>query len=418
MPPIPAGTDPSRVEDEPPSKKPRVSTPPPLYGSREYWDARYRQHHIRNVADNGQADAEAMPYHAWYFTYSDLRPLILPLLLGGKNTGRIDGDLFDGESDQFKMTEHGTPNKETQITSINNEAAKVGISDNKIDHKQNRKTDTSDSDSKDDDDENDEERDDGLVESCEFVEVDESDDESDGDESQEREGLAKDGPVSVLEIGCGDVPLGADLAIELISLEKEGATKVDAVIKKIVCCDYSPTVIAMLNTQKQEAKGLESDDLATLDTILDYQVADARKMPQYKDKSIELVLEKGTLDAMLSDKEAGVTNCIAIVTEIARVLTIGGYIVLVSHLNAHTKNGIEWLHEVILPGLRSGGRNATWEIEVHGSDGTDDVDTGKVAAPISPGPCVYIIHKMVAQAEDESAGTKETPNIPLSFFTY
>jgi hypothetical protein len=174
----------------------------------------------------------------------------------------------------------------------------------------------------------------------------------------------------------------------------------------------------MLNTQKQEAKGLESDDLATLDTILDYQVADARKMPQYKDKSIELVLEKGTLDAMLSDKEAGVTNCIAIVTEIARVLTIGGYIVLVSHLNAHTKNGIEWLHEVILPGLRSGGRNATWEIEVHGSDGTDDVDTGKVAAPISPGPCVYIIHKMVAQAEDESAGTKETPNIPLSFFTY
>jgi SAM-dependent methyltransferase len=418
MPPPLADADSPRVEDEPPSKKVKLTTPPaPLYGSQEYWDARYRQHQVPNVSDNGQADDEAMPYHAWYFTYSDLRPLILPLLLGGKNTGKIDGDLFDGESDQFKMTEQDTPTNDKETASNNTEATEGGISDKKIVHEENKKIETSDSDSGEDD-ENNEDQDDGLIESCEFVEVDESDDDSDGDESHEREGLARDGPVSVLEIGCGDMPLGADLAIELISLQKKGATKVDAVIKKIVCCDYSPTVVAMLSAQKQESKGLKSDDLATLDTILEYQEADARKMPQYQDRSVELVLEKGTLDAMLSDKETGVANCIEIVKEIARVLTIGGYIVLVSHLNAHTKNGIEWLHEVILPGLRTGGRDATWEIEVHGNDGSNDIDNGKFDPPSSPGPCVYIIHKMDGQADDEGVDTKETPTIPLSFFTY
>jgi hypothetical protein len=266
MQPNPADADPPRVEDEPPSKKAKVATTPPPYGSQEYWDARYRQHHVPKVANNSRADAEAMPYHAWYFTYSDLRPLILPLLLGGKNTGRIDSNLFDGESDQFKMTEQETPNK-TKETNI--ETKKAGISDDKMFAEANKKIETSDSDSKEDDNENHDDQDDGLIESCEFVEVDdESDDDCDDDESHEREGLARDGPVTVLEIGCGDVPLGADLATELISLEKKGATKVDAVIKKVVCCDYSPTVIAMLCAQKQEAKGLESDDLATLDTIL------------------------------------------------------------------------------------------------------------------------------------------------------
>lgn len=56
-----------------------------------------------------------------------------------------------------------------------------------------------------------------------------------------------------------------------------------------------------------------------------------------------------------------------------------GYILLVSHLNAHTTNGIDWLNAVVVPGLRGGGISSTWEIEIHGSDGTfsNDHDDGE-----------------------------------------
>ncbi|KAI2513459.1 methyltransferase domain-containing protein [Fragilaria crotonensis] len=388
----------------PPNKKAKVDDSPPPYESQEYWDTRYKKHQTPNdkLADHEVPDTDAMPYHAWYFTYSDLRPLVLPLLLGGKNTGKVDGDLFDGESDQFKVTAHDMANNEC-ATSNTSEDVKGQTDASKPDVSANEEpANESDDDNEDDED-------------SEFVEVDENDEDDDDDETQEREGVASDGPVSVLEVGCGDVPLGRELAIELISLEKNGTTKVNAVIKKIVCCDYSPTLIAMLNKQKQESKGLNSDDLATLDTILDYQASDARSMPQYLDRSFEMVLEKGTLDAMLSDKEAGISNCQKIVTEMARVLTVGGYIVLVSHLNAHTKNGIEWLHEVVLPGLRAGDQDWRWEIEVHGNDGIDDIDNQDHATQTSPGPCVYVIHKLDMPVEEKDGSTT---SIPLSFFTY
>lgn len=418
----PAAADPSQHGYEPPKKKVKNDSPPPAYGTQEYWDARYKTvQALESDADQVEGDGEALPYHAWYFTYTDLRPIILPLILGGKTAGQIDPDLFDGESDQFEVTEQdANPNKEgEQPTAADDKKERAEDVASDGEERDGDENDDENDDEDDEDGENDENNEDDDGEFVEVEEDEEDDEDDDGDEPQEREGVAKDGPVSVLEIGCGDVPLGKDLAIELISLEKSGNTKVDAVIKKIVCCDYSPTVVAMLNKQKQEAEGLESEDLATLDTILDYQTVDARKMPQYKDKSFEIVLEKGTLDAMLSDKEVGVINCQAIMTESARVLTIGGFIVLISHLNAHTKNGIEWLHEVVLPGLRAGDTDARWEIEVHGNDGMDDMEDGNSIPSGSPGPCVYVIKKLETPAEEDHASkSADPPTIPLKFFTY
>ena len=68
---------------------------------------------------------------------------------------------------------------------------------------------------------------------------------------------------------------------------------------------------------------LDSDRLATLDIMLDYEVVDARDMP-FKDRSQHIILKKGTLDAMLSDKDHGVANCVKIINECARILTING----------------------------------------------------------------------------------------------
>ena len=211
-----------------------------------------------------------------------------------------------------------------------------------------------------------------------MVQVSDDDDDgsdADGDDvthetTQERNGLAKSGPVRVLEVGCGDMPLGKELAAELVELEHKTKGKATAIVEKIVCCDYSSEVIDLLkvsmptgttehdkpsdntihendNEAKDEgSKKVEAESnvdgtdsnpvktipptdgsitsrVTTIADILEYVTADARSMT-YDDGSFHLILEKGTLDAMLSDKEEGVSNCVAIVKECARVLATGG----------------------------------------------------------------------------------------------
>ena len=37
---------------------------------------------------------------------------------------------------------------------------------------------------------------------------------------------------------------------------------------------------------------------------------------------------------------------------------------IVSHLNAHVQSGLQWLDDVVVPGLRSSGKQNKYEIEV------------------------------------------------------
>ena len=55
-----------------------------------------------------------------------------------------------------------------------------------------------------------------------------------------------DGPISVLEIGCGDVPLGCGLANDLKSMEATTGADSQLICNRIVCTDYSPTVIEVM----------------------------------------------------------------------------------------------------------------------------------------------------------------------------
>ena len=162
------------------------------------------------------------------------------------------------------------------------------------------------------------------------------------------------------------------------------------------------------------------------------------------------------MDAMLSGKMGGVIDCIKIVSEMGRVCKVDGYLVIVSHLNAHVQDGIEWLEQVVIAGLRlsegsgdgtraaaggdgtmmtagndgTGKRTPLWEIEVHGNDGTEgredggdssdsdgkagSADGGGSTVPPrspgperskppsgSPGPAVYIIRKLGIGEERE-----------------
>lgn len=61
-------------------------------------------------------------------------------------------------------------------------------------------------------------------------------------------------------------------------------------------------------------------------------------------------------------------------------------------------------------------KHTKWEIEVHGNSG-EDVPLGdrETEEQESPGPAVYLIHKMESKKE---AAASDPPTIPLRFFSY
>jgi hypothetical protein len=89
--------------------------------------------------------------------------------------------------------------------------------------------------------------------------------------------------------------------------------------------------------------------------------------------------------------------------------------VIVSHLNANTKEGLDWLEEIVVKGLRAcGGKEVSWEIEVHGSSSEDEA-AFEDPVNANPGPAVYIIHKKPLM---EFSNEGEESTVPLKFFGY
>ena len=433
-----------------------TSPPPPKYGSISYWDERYqkqfslvaqqatttsssnaptsdgnRKDDDSNLKLSNGNDVSTLPYHSWYFTYDELRPILLPLLLGERLCPDV---LLQPPVNNQSETEE--PNARDGNGIILQDQGE-------------RKSDEiqRDDENLDEGDNNDHEQ----VEECddddgEWEEVaEEGDDDNeqsdmDDDDVPVREGLAKDGPVSILEIGCGDVPLGAGLALEFQNLtattpppplQSTASTidytddKVDSnlsIISKIICTDYSPVVVDMMNRQYRTTElddnenAVDPSNVPRLlnqrsDAPIQFEVVDARQLP-YDDSSFHMVLEKGTLDAVLSDTVKGIPDCVQIVSECARVTR--GCIVIVSHLNAHTPNGLGWLEEVVMEGLKKYSVGpmsdaVSWEIEVHGNaevvvddDDDNDVDNedknGLVPTGAN-GPAVYVIHKLMQRVE-------------------
>lgn len=333
------------------AKRQRTSSSAPGYGNQKYWEDRYRRQfeYAANkeekeaaTPDEGSTSStpETLPYHAWYFSYAELRPLILPLLLGGRN------DL----QDILKVTE-------AEVEELEPEDVKEEPGVEKKEHftigdfvEKRQATTYAETSKEDEDDESQDKNDDTIgddVDHDEFVEVREDDeDEEEEEDVVERDGLCKKGPVSVLEIGCGDVPLGAGLAVEFMELEQSTGASAAQIVKQIVCTDYSPTVVETMQSKYRKLQNIDSiqqpkaESVVDIGTVsLEFVVADARRL-EYADGTFELVLEKGALDAMLS---GGEENCLLIMRECARVLTVDGYIVLVSHFNAHTERGLGWV---------------------------------------------------------------------------
>jgi hypothetical protein len=304
--------DPSPAAPE--QQQQKLMAPPP-YGSQAYWEERYK-----NMKEVKKADDEDKPnaFHAWYFNYEELAPILLPLILGdGVGEGGDDDDDDDDDEEENGEEEDGEEN-DNGDDDENDEGEDVEIaeeSDEEQESGQNDDNETKEDNTGEQDDEGEE------------VEIAEESDEEEEEEEDapERVGLAKNGPISILEVGCGDVPLGRDIAKNVKDLESTAGVEATNILKKVVCVDYSKSVIEAM---KKELSEKESDDTETKPSVpLVYEVVDARKLP-YADESYELIIEKGTLDAMLSDTKVGAGNCGLIVSECARVLTIGGEVLI------------------------------------------------------------------------------------------
>jgi hypothetical protein len=284
----------SKSKDSSSSQEPSPKKPP-AYGKQDYWEQRYNQ----NLNDESDSKQKALPetFHSWYFSYEELSPILLPIILGD-----IADDESDNDNNEFVQEDEA----EQEESPNHKNTTEVGKEDGE-----------NDSDENGDQDEHIEENGDAEEEDEDedFVEFEEIEDDDSGDQAARRMGLAKDGAISVLEVGCGDVPLGRDLARGIASLESAIGVAASNILKQVVCIDYAKSVIDIM---KKEQEKESSDSVSVL-----YEVGDARKLV-YPDSSFELILEKGTMDAMLSDTTEGAENCRLIVAECARLLTVGG----------------------------------------------------------------------------------------------
>lgn len=401
----------------------------PDYGSKEYWEARYKSNTSLGTIDGEAATSGSTSEsdankpgrivdgvklspnveagHAWYFTYEELRPLIMGLILDvNDDEVEVEDYLSDDGWEEVDADAHD---------SINDEA------------------DQEDSEHSEDD-----------TEPKDTTSYDENISLIDPLESYLKHlpTNLQSRPKSILEIGCGDVPLGSSLTSELNSLQLSTDHDVRHVVCSVECIDYSSVVIDNLNKQQKEliqTQHLPADTKKYLPPLHPkYSTCDARKLP-YTSNSISIILEKGTLDAMLSHPDEGIPNSISIVKEMARVCEVNGAILIVSHLNARDEKGMGWMNDVVLVGLKeelterrktrnTDGGNSTeeteivWSIEVHGGEAIDEDDGNE-----RYGPAVYILKKKgistslfteIMEKKKKNDGVDDVLPVNIEFLTY
>ncbi|KAL7533735.1 hypothetical protein ACHAWF_004607 [Thalassiosira exigua] len=400
--------------------------PAPKYGSKEYWEARYKSHSsgIENagedeacVVDGVELTKDATkPGHEWYFTYDELRPLILPLILGTSDEDSEDEHDEDGES--WEEEEGGEEEQEEEEEC--NEEDEGDHSKNDMDGSEVI----------------------ALGDSRHQIEQEhETADEDEDDMNHQADPVkatnaSNQKPKRVLEVGCGDVPLGTSLVSEFSSQQSDADHGTQHVIEEVTCIDYSETVVQSLiekyitkHKAEQDQSGSTKDAMHQLTKDQNrlqptFRALDARSLP-FPSNTYDLILEKGTIDAMLSDEEEGLSNCIQIVKEMARVTSDGGAVLIVSHMNANEPKGMRWLEDVVFRGLKDefeerhqtnknstetnagknpgaigDGKEYVWSVEVHGGDGKlVDANGDQVEGDASDdailvyGPAVYVVKK-------------------------
>ena len=101
-----------------------------------------------------------------------------------------------------------------------------------------------------------------------------------------------------------------------------------------------------------------------------------------------------------------------------------GYLLIVSHLNACNSEGLSWVEEVLMTGLRDGDEECDWRIEVHSNDNVEQdnvTSENEKDEQKDDGPAVYIIQKQDCShniSEKKINDEKNISKVALKFFGY
>jgi SAM-dependent methyltransferase len=155
--------------------------------------------------------------------------------------------------------------------------------------------------------------------------------------SQTRPLIATD---AILEIGCGNRPL-------VQNFRKFGIES-----GYLYAIDFSSKVIDDIKAE-QDFQGFHIECM------------DARKLT-YVDDQFAMIVEKGTIDAMLSAKvrKIGIKNALKLLTEAVRVMALDGAMVIVSHIKADSDDFEVLMNEIVVPAL-STKLQVNWDVKAH-----------------------------------------------------
>lgn len=195
---------------------------------------------------------------------------------------------------------------------------------------------------------------------------------------------------SALEIGCGDRPLLPDLAADP---HFAGC--------RAICFDYAPTVVRALRHAAREAA--RNDPSLP---VMSYEQADARSLV-YPNDSFDIVIDKGTIDAMMCSDTQGVSNARQICSEAARVVSPGGLLIVVSHMSPTGDEGSVFLSKSLLPALSARSPEWLWDVGVHFDESAEET-----------GPFVYTVRKTRRRATRAALGPSHAPEIPVRLNAY
>ena len=156
---------------------------------------------------------------------------------------------------------------------------------------------------------------------------------------------------TVLDLGCGN----SELAFNLLR---------DVSDARVIAIDIAPGAIRYQREQQRAAisRGSESASRATF-LVLNAAVAGVRLAD-----AVSCSIDKSTTDGLLCDTKGGAARVRTMYANVGRSLApAAAALVVVCSWRDPESDGLEWLTDLILGGLRSGdaGAEASWSLDVH-----------------------------------------------------
>jgi ubiquinone/menaquinone biosynthesis C-methylase UbiE len=158
--------------------------------------------------------------------------------------------------------------------------------------------------------------------------------------------------MKVLEVGCGNKTLIQHF--DKLLNEKEQLRYFEN--DQLYGIDFSDNVIKQLN--ESQAKNKKK---------IHYVSMDARHLA-YDDDHFDFIIDKGTMDAMLSEKQKkkGIANATQLISEMIRVLsTSHGCLMIISHIEIDTEEYELFLHDILSPLLLDVKKGVIWKLNIH-----------------------------------------------------